>query len=71
MNQSLIATICSTIYQKFPEVRGVQPSVQEQGSGHLLIFKGKASAADGKTISRVVRVVVGPDGNIGKISTSR
>jgi hypothetical protein len=71
MDHSLISTICSQVYQKFPEVRGVQPSILEQGAGHLLVFKGKVTAADGKTISRVVRVVVSPDGKIGKISTSR
>ncbi len=71
MDQTIIASICSQVYKKFPEVRGVNPSVQAQGEGHLLIFKGKIATADGKTMPRVVRVQVSADGKIAKITTSR
>ena len=71
MDQTLVASICSQVYQKFPEVRGIKPTVQLQGTGHLLIFKGKAATADGKSMPRIVRVVVDADGKIGKMTTSR
>ncbi len=71
MDQTIIASICSQVYKKFPEVRGVNPTVQVQGEGHLLIFKGKVTTADGKTMPRVVRVQVGAEGRIAKITTSR
>ena len=71
MDQSLVASICSQVYKKFPEVRGTHPSVQPQGTGYLLIFKGKVVTADGKSMPRVVRVAVDADGKIGKMTTSR
>jgi hypothetical protein len=72
MDRKIISSICDQVYQKYPEVRGSQPSVQDHGTNQqLLIFKGHATLADGKRIERVVRVVVNTDGHISKMTTSR
>jgi hypothetical protein len=72
MDKKLMTTICNQIYSRFPEVKGCAPKIQPHGdTGQVLIFKGQATGADGKAISRVVRVVVNSDGKIGKITTSR
>lgn len=68
------------IYRKHPEFKGVKPKITERSvgegveagvGGYVLIFKIKGSAPGGKTIPRLLRVVVDPDGSIQKISTSR
>jgi hypothetical protein len=67
-----IASICEQVYRRFPEVSGTQPRVQEQPKDQLLlIFHGSAKAADGRSIPRTVRVVIGADGRIVKMTTSR
>lgn len=71
MDQALVSTICKKVYAQYPEVSGSKPSIQSHGEGHLLIFKGKVKTADGKAMPRIVRVTVGADGKIGKISTSK
>jgi len=72
MDKNVLNSICSQVYSRFPEVKGSHPSIQSHGdSGEILIFKGKATGADGKSIPRVVRVVVSKDGHISKMTTSR
>ena len=72
MEKKLLTSICNQVYSRFPEVKGCVPRVQAHGdTGEILIFKGQASGADGKTIQRVVRVVVSRDGKISKMTTSR
>lgn len=72
MDSRLIETICRQIYRQFPEVSGSKPKITPQGTAHtLLIFSGKVKAADGKTIARVVRVVVDEKGKMIKTTTSR
>lgn len=72
MDSRALQTICSRVYQRFPEMQGVRPNVQEyQGSQLLLIFKGSGKTADGRAIQRTVRVVANPDGKISKMTTSR
>jgi|WetSurMetagenome_2_1015567.scaffolds.fasta_scaffold1015795_2 hypothetical protein len=72
MDHKQLESICSQVYQRFPEVKGVQPKISTPGDSQtLLIFSGKATTADGKTITRNVRVVVGPTGKIVKMTTSR
>jgi hypothetical protein len=71
-NKQSLASICEQVYRRFPEISGVQPRVQEQGVDQLLlVFHGSARTADGKSISRTVRVVVSPAGKIVKMTTSR
>ena len=75
MNADILSKICSQVYAKFPEVNGVKPKIQNQsaaGAGnHLVIFTGSAKAANGKVLSRVVRVVVSESGKILKMTTSK
>jgi hypothetical protein len=72
MDKKLMTSICNQVYARFPEVKGISPQIQPHGdTGQVLIFKGQAIGADGKVIPRLVRVVVYPDGKIGKITTSR
>lgn len=72
MDRALLESICKQIYRRFPEVKGSQPKVRPYEASHsLLIFQGKGVAADGKSISHVVRVVVNQDGKIKKVTTSR
>lgn len=72
MNQETMKKVCEQIYKRFPDVQGSKPKVRayEQDQA-LLIFQGKGTTADGRSIPRTVRVVVNPDGKIKKVSTSR
>ena len=72
MDPKIVEKISADIYRKFPEVSGARPSVQSQAEDtYLLIFKGTATAADGKKIQRTVRVVATGNGKILKTTTSR
>jgi hypothetical protein len=72
MDQKTITSICRQVYQKFPEVRGSSPKLRPLTSeSTLLIFEGKATAADGREIRRTVRAVVNAAGKITKLTTSR
>ena len=72
MDEKAINQVCQSVYRKFPELRGVKPSVKSQTTGNfLLVFSGSAKAEDGKTISRTVRVTASESGKIIKLSTSR
>ena len=71
MDSKLVEKISGQIYRQFPEVSGAKPSVQAQGDNFLLIFKGAATAADGKRIPRTVRVVASASGKVIKVTTSR
>jgi hypothetical protein len=76
MDSKTVNSVCSQIYRRFPEVNGVRPKVQSQaspqaGSTYLLIFKGTATTADGKTLPRIVRATVDEQGKILKVTTSR
>lgn len=72
MDQKTISSVSKQVYQKFPEVRGTAPKVKPQtGETTLLIFEGKATAADGRIIQRTVRAIVNAAGKITKLTTSR
>ncbi|MCJ7623806.1 MAG: hypothetical protein MUO76_09910 [Anaerolineaceae bacterium] len=72
MEREIIDKVCSQVYKRFPEVQGMKPKIQSYTSKQsLFIFHGKATAADGHTIPRTVRVVVDNNGKIGKMTTSR
>lgn len=74
-----IKAISSQVYRQFPEVKGSNPTIRLQSSRkkdaspavYLLTYRGAAKTADGKTISRLVRVVADERGRIIKTSTSR
>jgi len=77
MEPKTIDTICSQIYRRFPEVAGAKPRIQTQktaaetDANYLLIFRGTSKTQDGKTMPRMVRVVVTERGKILKVTTSR
>lgn len=76
MEDRFIEAICNQIYRKFPEVDGVRPKIQSQelpesSPNYLLTFKGSATTANGKRMSRIVRVVATEKGKIVKVTTSR
>jgi hypothetical protein len=72
MERHLLDKVCAEIYRRFPDVNGSKPRVRAyEGDLSLLIFEAKGITADGKTISRIVRAIVSPDGKIKKATTSR
>jgi hypothetical protein len=80
LSTSQVDAIARQIYRQFPEIKGVQPSVQNQpaaknggasGSRFLLTFKGRGQGPGGQSILRIVRVVADERGKVLKISTSR
>ena len=72
MDEKTISTVCKTVYQKFPDVKGIRPKVKTQpGEATVLIFESKSTTASGKSIGRTVRVTVSAGGKITKMSTSR
>lgn len=71
METSALDRVCQSVYRQFPELRGAHPSVKQSGSNYLIIFSGHAKAADGKSISRTVRVTASETGSILKLTTSR
>lgn len=72
MNHQALSSICEQIYRRFPQVAGSQPSVQARPDGQsLLIFRGSAKTADGRSMTQTVRVVASPEGKIIKTTTSK
>lgn len=71
MERKLMDAVCQQVYKKFPEVNGVKPSSSARPDDQtLLVFKGTAATGDGRTIQRVIRVVVDSSGKILKMTTS-
>ncbi len=72
MNQQILASICEQVYRRFPEVAGSRPDVQDRpGSQYLLIFRGSAKSADGRSIAHTIRIMANATGRIVKVSSSR
>jgi len=79
MDEKQLQTITSKVARKFPEVAGVKPQVKRQSSQnsksspatYLITYRGKSKTADGKSITRIVRVTTDDSGKILKMSTSR
>jgi hypothetical protein len=83
MDPKTIQKVSTQVYQQFPEIAGVRPKVRVRPSAgknasknggsetYLLTFQGKADIGQGKSLPRLVRVVVTLQGKILKISTSR
>jgi hypothetical protein len=75
MDAEILSKVCAQVYSKYPDVSGVRPKVHAQakvgGTNHLLIFTGSAKTSSGKTLSRVLRVVVSDAGKIIKVTTSK
>jgi hypothetical protein len=79
MDAKTVKAISNQVYRRFPEVKDSLPKVRLQPKSktgaavttYLLTFSGTALTANGKPISRHVRVVADADGNILKMTTSR
>lgn len=85
LDQKTLTAITKQIQRRFPEISGSKPEVRAQHppqaknissaldspSQYLVTFRGIVVSPDGKSIPRLVRVVVNPDGKILKITTSR
>jgi hypothetical protein len=79
MDEKQLQAITSQVARKFPEVAGVRPQVKRQSSQnsksspatYLITYRGKSKTADGKSITRIVRVTANESGTIIKMSTSR
>jgi len=71
VEKALLKSICSQVFQNFPEFTGQSPKVKSQGENSLLIFSISMKTADGIPIQRTLRVLVDQGGKISKITTSR
>jgi len=72
MDNKQIENINKQVIKKYPEVKGIQPTLTPRpGDQVLLVYKASAQTADGRLIDRVVRVVVDDAGKIIKMSTSK
>ena len=79
MDDKKLNSISSQVSRKFPEVAGAKPQVKLQSNQksksspatYLITYRGKGKTADGRTITRVVRVTASDAGKIIKMSTSR
>lgn len=71
MDNQTLNSICRQVYLQFPEVRNAAPKIEKSSASDLvLVFRGKAITANGKTIPRIVRVLTTPSGQILKMTTS-
>ena len=79
MDDRQLKSISSQVSRKFPEVAGAKPQVKRQSNQktksspatYLITYRGKSKTADGKSITRIVRVTANESGKIIKMSTSR
>jgi hypothetical protein len=86
LDAKTLSAIAKQIHHQFPEVAGSKPTVRIQNppqakntsptrehtsSLYLVTFRGTGNTSAGKSIPRLVRVVVTVDGKIIKITTSR
>ncbi len=87
MDSKTLKHVSSLVYRQFPEMAGVQPKLRLQkapenvktarpngptnGPTYLLTYQTKVSLQNGKSMPRYVRVVLNPQGDILKITTSR
>jgi hypothetical protein len=77
VDQKILNKVSRQVARDFPELAGATPTVRRQasrsggGEQYLLTYKGSARLPGGKSLPRIVRVVVDPGGRILRISTSR
>ncbi len=79
MDSKTLKHVSSLVYRQFPEMNGVQPKLRLQKAPenikssptYLLTFQTKVALQNGKSMPRYVRVVLNPQGDILKITTSR
>ena len=79
-----VKSISAKVHRKFPELKGVVPSINKQSipnnkilsktnhtSRYLLTYKGVASMPGGHTMHKIVRVVVNNKGQVLKMTLSK
>jgi len=71
-----LARITKKVAQQFPEIEGAKPSIRKERTPtgqiqFVLTYRGKASLPGGRTMQRVVRVIVNESGRVIKMSTSK
>jgi len=86
LDAKTLTAIAKQVQAQFPEVAGCKPNVRVQHPPqaknpsptqehnpplYLVTFRGTAASPEGKSIPRLVRVVVNAAGKIIKITTSR
>jgi hypothetical protein len=79
MDDKQLNSITSQVSRKFPEVANAKPQVKRQSGQnaksspvtYLITYRGKSKTADGKSITRIVRVTATDSGKILKMTTSR
>jgi hypothetical protein len=81
METKVIEMISTSIHRQFPEFAGKKPKVRLQGDSaagakakaptYLLTYESKVQVANGKTLTRWVRVIATGEGKILKVTTSR
>jgi hypothetical protein len=83
LESKVIASVSKKVNSRFPDVSSSHPTIRAQNppqskstapgssSTYLLTYRGSALLPGGKSIPRLVRVVVNVQGKILKITTSR
>ncbi|MGD2253243.1 MAG: hypothetical protein PVF70_10060 [Anaerolineales bacterium] len=77
MDKGTVTKVNRQVAENFPEMQGVTPSVKRQGGAsgeaarYVLTYKGNASLPGGRSIRRIVRVVVDGCGRVIRMSTSK
>lgn len=82
MDEQVVESVKAQVYQKFPEMRGVEPSTEEKAPGpspaasprrtmYLFTFRKSMQAEDGTVLTQTVRATVDGEGNVVKVVGSR
>ncbi len=77
MNREAINKVSQKVSKQFPEMKSVRPTVRSESKSNngkqkfSLTYKGKANLPNGRTISRIVRVVADESGKVIRMSTSK
>ena len=74
LEQEVLRKVNRKVYQRFPAVKGVKPSVRRaEGNRDLihLTYTTRAQTADGFSLTQRVQVLVTPTGKIVKMTTVR
>jgi hypothetical protein len=77
MDREAIDRVNRKVSKQFPEMKSVRPAVRTESQSSnckqkfSLTYKGKADLPNGRTISRVVRVIADESGKVLRMSTSK
>ena len=75
MDRDLLQKINQKVVSRFPEMRGVKPSVKRErtrsGLRFRLTYKGKVELPGDRTMKRVTHVLVDERGKVLRMSTSK